>query len=156
MFVQQGAKLVLKRHLPMMFLLARDVLFHLLKVLLAHREIRVSPLPFKICVVTALRLEPAVGHPFQFLHPFRLGDGAPKTAEQMNVVFNPADDERWTFERLGNATHVGVQGIAHRFVAKERAAFLRREDEVDVNGGEGLRHGASGCWPQPRWGCSQF
>src|ERR1017187_10411227 len=44
-FAQQRAKFVLKRHLPMMFLLARDVLFPLLKLGLAHREIRIPALP---------------------------------------------------------------------------------------------------------------
>ena len=125
MFAQERAKFVLKRRLPMMFLLARDVLFHLLKVGLAHREIRIAALPFKIGVVAAMFFEPAVGNPFQFLHPFRLCDGAGKTAEQMNVVFHPANDERRTVERLGHAAHVGVQGIAHRFVAQEWTAILR-------------------------------
>jgi hypothetical protein len=43
----------------------------------------------------------------------------------MNVVFHPANDERRTVERLGHAAYVGVQGIAHRFVAKEWTAILR-------------------------------
>src|SRR6266705_4813330 len=52
-FAQQRAKLVLKRHLPMMFLLAHDGLFHRFKVGLAHREIRIAALPFKTGVVAA-------------------------------------------------------------------------------------------------------
>ena len=115
---QQRTKFVLILHLPMMFLLARNVLFHQFKNRLAHREIRIAALPFKIGEVAAMFFEPAVGNPFQFLHPFCLGDGADKTAKQMNVVIHPTNNERRTFEGFGNAAHVGVQGIAHRFVTE--------------------------------------
>ena len=125
MFAQQRAKFILKRCLPMMFLLAHDVLPHLFKVGLAHREIRIAALPFKIGIVVAMFFEPAVGNPFQFLHPLGLGNGAGKTAEQMNMVFHPANDERRTVQRLGHAAQVGVQGIANRFVPKEWTAVLR-------------------------------
>jgi len=124
-FAQQRAKFVLECRLPMMFLLVRNVLFHLFKVGLAHREIRIAALPFKIGVVAAMFFEPAVGYPFQFLHPFGLGDGAGKTAEQMNMVFHSANDERRTVERLGHAAQVGVQGITHPFVTQEWTAILR-------------------------------
>src|SRR5450756_248621 len=127
----------------MMFLLVRDILFHLFKVGLAHRESRVAALPFKIGVVAAMFFEPAVGNAFQFLHPLRLREGAAKTAEQMNMVFHPADDERRAFERLGNAAQVGMQGVTRGFVAEEGATFLRRKDEVNIDAGERLGHGVS-------------
>ena len=47
---------------------------------------------------------------------------------------------------LANAAEVGVERIAHRFVAKERETFLRREDQMDVHSGKRLRH----CTPLDR------
>src|SRR6266853_851310 len=100
MFPQQRAQLFLKRHLMMMFFLPNDVLLYLLQIRVTDREIRITALPFKISVIRSLLFEPAVGHAFQFLHPFRLGYGPAKTAEQMNVIFHATDDKGRTFQDL--------------------------------------------------------
>jgi len=60
MFAQERAQLVLKRHLPVMVFLTRDVLPNVFQTGLAHREICVTTLPFKISVVAPLFLQPQV------------------------------------------------------------------------------------------------
>ena len=57
---QQGAQLVLKSNLVMMFLLAGDVLLHLFEIRLADTEIRVATLPFEVGVITTAFLQPEV------------------------------------------------------------------------------------------------
>ena len=101
---------------------------------------RVAPLPFKIRVSGPLLFKPAVGNAFYLLHPFRLCDRATETAEHMDVVLHPADDERRTFQRFGNAAKLLMKVVADGLVAQEWAAFFGGENEMDVNGGQGLRH----------------
>jgi hypothetical protein len=60
----------------MMLFLARNVFLHLIQIGLAHGEVRVASLPFKIPVGGSLLLKPTVGNAFYLLHPFRLCDSA--------------------------------------------------------------------------------
>jgi len=59
-FAEQRQQLVLKIHLPVVFLLSGDVWLHLFQIRLADREIRVAALPFKVRIIPALRLQPSV------------------------------------------------------------------------------------------------
>jgi hypothetical protein len=72
----------------------------------------------------------------QFLHPFCLRDGAPKSREQMEVILHAADEEGRAIESLGNAAEIRVERVACELVAQQRAAILGREDEMNVNGGK--------------------
>ena len=63
MSAQQSPQFILKAQLAMVLLLPGDVLFNLLQVGLANREIRLPALPLEISVVRSLLLEPEIGHP---------------------------------------------------------------------------------------------
>jgi Tfp pilus assembly protein PilN len=63
MSAQQSSQFILKAQLAMVLLLPGDVLFNLLQVGLANREIRLLALPLEIGVIRSLLLEPEIGHP---------------------------------------------------------------------------------------------
>ena len=86
-----------------MLLLISNIAFHVFEIGLAHGKIGISTLPFKICKLAPLFLEPAIGNALQLLHLFRLLDCATKTTQEMNVVFYATDDQRRAFQRFGNA-----------------------------------------------------
>ena len=69
MALEQLAKLVLKRHSPMMLFLIRDVLLYSVQHRSADREGRVSGLPFEVGKQVALLPQPLVGGSFQLLDP---------------------------------------------------------------------------------------
>ena len=60
----------------------------------------------------------------------------------MHVVFHSPGEDRRTIELFGDAAEIRVERVARRFVAQQRPAVFGGEDEVDVNGGKGLWHGA--------------
>src|SRR5437773_8139453 len=133
----------------MMLLLSGDVLLHLVEIGLAHGEIRVAALPLELGVIASALLQPEVRDAFQFLHPFGLRDGAPESREQMQVVFHATDEDGRAIELFGNAAEIGVERVARGFVAQERAAVFGGEDEMNVNDGKGLWHGAKMAKPWP-------
>jgi hypothetical protein len=73
----------------------------------------------------------------------------------MDMIFNATDQERRTFQGFGNTAELRMQCVAHRLVGEKWATFFGGENQMDVNGGEGLGH-ASGGLAQPRWGCCWF
>ena len=60
------------------------------------------------------------------------------------MIVRPADDDGSTFERLGNAAQIGVQGVADALIPEKRSAVFCGKDQMNVNCGEGLWHGAVG------------
>ena len=56
------------------------------------------------------------------------------------MVFDTADQQRRALQRFGNAAELRVQRRTHGFVPQKRAAIFRGENQMDVNGGERLRH----------------
>jgi hypothetical protein len=79
--------------------------------------------------------------PFQFLHPSGLRDGAPEAREQMHMVLHAADEDGRTIELFGDAAEIRMERVARGFVAQQRTAVFGGENEMNVNGGKGLRHG---------------
>ncbi len=122
--------------------LVGNVLLDSIEVGLADGEIGVSALPFEIGKFVVAFLEPEIGDAFQFLDPFSLGDGAGESREQVDVIFHAADEESRAIELFGSAAEIFVERVADRFVAQEWAPVFGGENEVDVNRGEGLGHGA--------------
>ena len=114
-----------------MFLLSGDVLLHRFEIRLAHGKIRVAALPFEVGVIATALLQPEIRDAFQFLHPFRLRDGAPKSREQMDMIFHAADLDGRTIELFGNAAEIRVQ--ARRAwvcrAAKGDGLWWKRRDE---------------------------
>src|SRR5213594_3635920 len=58
----------------------------------------------------------------------------------MDVILHTANDDRRTFQRLGNPAQIRVKSIASDLIAQPRAAFLGGEDKVDINRTQRLRH----------------
>jgi hypothetical protein len=109
----------------------------------ANREASIPGLPVK------------GGCPFRLLfHPFgRFALEFPdqdsdlnrfaQTAEDMYVVFYPTDSYRWTFQVSASANQIGVQSTPERFVGQQRLAVFGRENQVQVNLSQRLRHDAA-------------
>src|SRR5213592_149641 len=75
-----------------------------------------------------------------FLHPFGLRDGAPETREQMHMIHHAANENGRAIELFGDAAEVRVQRVTRGFVAQERTAVFGGENQMNVNGGQGLWH----------------
>ena len=61
------------------------------------------------------------------------------------MILHAADDEGLAIEMREDAAEVAVEFLAERFVAEERAAIFGREDHVQEDLCERLRHGLSVC-----------
>ena len=61
----------------------------------------------------------------------------------MYMILHAADDERLATEVREDAAEVAVEFLAEQLVTKERAAILGREDRVQEDLCERLRHGVS-------------
>ena len=114
---KQGPQLILKTGFLVMLLLFGDVPDDLLQIRLANSEIGITALPPEIEIAAALFFEPKVGDPFEFFHPFRLSNRAPKAAEHMKVIFYPAHLQRRAFELFGHRAKVRVQGLPNGLIA---------------------------------------
>ena len=99
---QQCPKLVLKSHFLVMLWLIGNVSNYPFQIRLTHAEIGVASLPLKIEKIATLFLEPKIRDAFEFFYPLSLRDGACKTAQQMDMVFNSTHDQRRTIELFGN------------------------------------------------------
>ena len=78
--------------------------------------------------------------------------GATKTSENVNVILDAPDNECRSVQTLRSFGEEGVKGREKLRVAQVRAAIFGGENEVDVGGGERLRHGRGVFFAQPRWG----
>ena len=99
-----------------------------------------AALPLEFTVIPSLFSQPDIRDAFQFLHPFSLRNGASKSREQMDVVFHPSNKDGRAIELFGDAAEIRVERIAHGFVPQERSAVFGGEDQMNVNGGQGLWH----------------
>src|SRR5688572_12699551 len=59
----------------------------------------------------------------------------------MNVVFHAADTERWTTEVLASSEEIIVDSFANRTIAQKGNAAFGRVHNVQIDLGDGLRHG---------------
>ena len=63
--------------------------------------------------------------------------------EQMHMILDPADDEGLAFEIREDAAEVTMEFLAQRRVFQKWPPFLGREDQVQKDLCERLRHGGS-------------
>ncbi len=97
MLLQQASELILETSLVMMFLLTFDVGLNHFQTGLAHREARVSALPFEVREIAGTLLQPRTRYALQFLDPVSLGTCASEACEDVHVVFNPTNPKGRTF-----------------------------------------------------------
>lgn len=124
-----------------MFVLGGDVAPHGRDLGKADGEHAVAGLPCEIVQIPRLGFDPEGGAAFEFLDDFGRGGGAGERGEEMDVIFDAADDDRWTIEPGQDAAEVTVEFVAEGFVTEEGAAVFGGEDGVDEDFGEGLGHG---------------
>ena len=95
--------------------------------------------------------DPETGDALEFLDPIGLGDGAGVAGEDVDVVIHAADDDGRAVELFGDPAEIGMGFGTESGITEEWLAVFGGKDKVEVNGGEGLRHGVVGK-TQPRRG----
>jgi hypothetical protein len=130
----------LKRFHTVMFLLVANVGSNVLNLRLAHREGPESRLPEEVCELLTLLTKPVVRTFLEVTDNIaqRLGPG--KQKQQVRVVWLGVDLDRGAAQAFEDTAHVRVE-IRVDLVRYGSLAVLRREDEMDVDFGEGLSHG---------------
>src|SRR5262249_41685888 len=101
--LEQGAELVLKRHLPMMFFLVFNVLLYFRDAGLTHRECSVSGLPVKVGIPGSITLHPLRTSLLHFLDDFLEGVVPGKREQGVDMIVDAPDHERWALPLLINA-----------------------------------------------------
>lgn len=137
---EERAKFVLERLSLVMLALVADVSTHLVHRGLADRKHALPALPEELRISNPTRTQPVVGTLLQLPHDVADRLCARLEEEQVNVVGLRIDLNGRAAELIQNASHVGVK-IGTNMVVQHALAVLRGEDEVEVNFGEGLRHG---------------
>ena len=107
---------------------------------MTHGEGCIAGLPFEVGQVGGVLFEEGVGSAFEFFDPLGLGEGATEPCEEMDVIGNAADDECGAIEASGGFGKKSVDSCPERHIEEKWAAFLGGEDEMQVGGGQGLRH----------------
>ena len=138
-FLQERAKLLLKIMLPMMRLLALDVLDQGLQIRRPNRERAISSLPRELRQCGRLRLEPLGRGGFNIFHQLRNSRCARQSNRQMNVVGNAPHAITLALGVANYSGKISVERRANRLV-KPRCAVLRAEDHMDEQKRERLWH----------------
>jgi len=86
-----------------------------------------------------LAFEPFGGRFFEFFDRLGDSDGAGKAMEDVNMILDRVDEDEGAIEGFTDLTEVGMEGGADG-VGEERMSIFGREDQMNVNVGEGLGH----------------
>ncbi len=92
-----------------MVLLTRDVFTNPLDIGLADRECAVSCLPIEICIGCPLSLHPFGSRFLGLFYHFGNCDGAREVTQDMNVILDSIDQNRFTSDVLKYACQIGVE-----------------------------------------------
>gem|GEM_PF-6925531 len=58
----------------------------------------------------------------------------------MNVIIWTSNNDRGTFQCLGNSSKLSMEFVSNGFIAQEWATFFGGKDQMDINCGERLGH----------------
>lgn len=137
---QKRAELVLKRNPFVMLALVANVFANPFHSRLAHRKRAVTALPKKMRELRPACSQPIVGAlfylPDDITQRFRPGH----YEQQMCVVRFGIDFDGRATESFERPAHVGVE-VGANVIRQNALPIFRGENQVDVNSGEGLRHG---------------
>jgi len=100
----------------------------------------ISCLPMKACHVGVLGLYPGRRITLQFAHQLRDRRLFSKPAQNVDVVFRAANDQRRRILISADAGEIGMCSLAQVGINQKWLAALRREDDVNVNLRERLAH----------------
>jgi len=120
----------------MMLLLRRNIVGHLRNLRLADGECAVTTLPIES--VHAIRFHPFRAFAFYIADQFADVDSA-KRNQNVNVVRHTSGDDHATFVVRDDAGDVGIQSWLD-LRRDQRAAVFGRENNVDEDLDDGLRH----------------
>ena len=140
MFFQKTAILVLEGQRFVVFLLVADVLRYSLHVRMTDGEHALTLLPLEWRCVLALRFDPYRRAPLQLADDLRGVVGSRKIEQRVYMIGGPADDPGGRIKRFEYGGEVRV----HLFSKGDKwDPVFRREHQVDMNLGKGLRHGVN-------------
>ena len=139
--LQEPQQLCLKLFGSVVFLLARNVCSQRNDVAGADGEGGIATLPLKVVHAATVLFDPLRSVAFQVSK--QVGDGhcATKVAQNVNVILDTPDLDRGTVRPFEYADHVGIKPSSQGRIFQERTPILGRENNVQVNLREGLRHG---------------
>ncbi len=132
-FAQERSVFVLKGLFLVMLFLIGDVICGLVQGGRADRKRAVSALPGEFGRIGIALFDPDTGNAFEFLHPIGLRDGAGHSTEQMNMIFDAANDERGTFQGFRSATQIRMHFLAKVRIAQKWLAVLGRKDQMKID-----------------------
>jgi hypothetical protein len=152
-FLQERAKLILKRLLTMMGLLPVDVSEQLIQVARTNGKRPVAPLPSKPRQSGRLGLEPLGRRGFKLFHQRRHIHRTRHTNGKVNVVLYPSYPIAFAFGVSSNRSKIRMELGLHRGFKNRRAVF-RTEDHMDQKECQRLCHrGDYRSDLQPSLGC---
>ncbi len=137
--LQQRPELLLKITLPMMRLLALDVLDQGLQIRRPNRERTISSLPRKLRQRGRLRFEPLGRGGLELFHQLRNRCCARQSNRQMNVVGNAPHAITFAFGIANDSGKISVERRTHGSI-ELRHSVLRAEDYMDEQKRERLWH----------------
>ena len=150
---EEGTEFLFKRELTMMKLLTRDVNLLIRYGGRTDRKDRESCLPSEIRQLLVSVVGPRGGGFLDLPDTVGYRDRSSRVRKNMNVVRYATNRDLRTTERFQRPAEVRIHLIAKLQVGQIWVAQLRGEDNVDSDGGVGLRHWRSlakgGCDPSP-------
>lgn len=159
-FLQQIPVLFLETDFAVMFGLSGDVFLHRVTMRRADGKHSVTGLPVKVVVPRMTRLQPNRRRSFDFPYQIRRRTGARMGDKEVDVVGDRTDFEKDAVMIGDDAADVSVKRIPVD-VIQARLAVLGREDQVNQDLGERLRHstwlrpvGARNCFDGHYRGCT--
>ena len=138
--LQERPVFLLKRFLPVMFLLPGDVFTDGGHVGFGNRKRTITCLPRESGELGALCLDPLGRGFFDLLDSCTDGNSAGQLEEDVNVVLDGIDKHRGTTNVLQHGRHVSVKGITNP-VGNDSLSVFGAKNEVDVQTGKRLWHG---------------
>ncbi len=137
--LEEGDIFLLKRLLPMMFLLVCNIIIDRLNIGFADCKSSVARLPRESGEFSALGLDPFGGGFFHVFYGLTYAYCSSEFKEDMDMIFDRIDECWRTFQFLEHNRHVGVEGVSD-LIVQDRCAILGAENEMNVKTGERLRH----------------
>jgi hypothetical protein len=125
----------------MMFLLVLHIDNKRIEMIRADRKGSITVLPVEAREFGRLLLESLRRFSLQLANELGDRDGLTQSTQDVDMIFDAADPDRWGIEVAACSDQVSVSPLAQLAVLEERISVFGREDDVDVELGEGLRHG---------------
>ena len=128
---EQFTKLGLEIVLAVMLFLFLDVFDDLTGLRLADRKCSVPGLPSERFELRAFLLDPDRRYPFQFLDPLGQCDRSRFACQQVNVIFDTANNDGRTIQGVRCASEFGVHLISDVWVFEKRGTVFGRENDMN-------------------------